>query len=43
MFDTSHTINHLSFGKEFPGKSYPLDGKHFKSEKGNKKKFYKSH
>ena len=34
LFDTSHTINHLSFGKAFPGKSYPLDGKHFKGDKG---------
>uniref|UniRef100_A0A915EDD6 Endoplasmic reticulum-Golgi intermediate compartment protein 3 n=1 Tax=Ditylenchus dipsaci TaxID=166011 RepID=A0A915EDD6_9BILA len=33
-FDTTHTINHLSFGKAYPGKSYPLDEKHFPSSKG---------
>lgn len=33
-FDTSHTINHLSFGKDFPGKQYPLDGKYFGNDKG---------
>lgn len=26
-FDASHTVNHISFGKSFPGKTYPLDGK----------------
>jgi hypothetical protein len=25
-FDVSHKINHLSFGKRFPGSYYPLDG-----------------
>jgi hypothetical protein len=33
-FDTTHTINHLSFGQSFPGKQYPLDGQSFASEKG---------
>jgi len=32
-FDTSHTITHLSFGKPYPGKEYPLDGKQFSSPK----------
>ncbi|VDM10326.1 unnamed protein product [Wuchereria bancrofti] len=32
-FDTSHTVNHLSFGNSFPGKVYPLDGKFFGSAK----------
>ncbi|KAE9413102.1 hypothetical protein Angca_008574, partial [Angiostrongylus cantonensis] len=29
VFDTGHRINHLSFGNEFPGKQYPLDGRDF--------------
>lgn len=33
-FDTSHVINHLSFGTPFPGKKYPLNGKHFAANKG---------
>uniref|UniRef100_A0A183C818 Endoplasmic reticulum-Golgi intermediate compartment protein 3 n=1 Tax=Globodera pallida TaxID=36090 RepID=A0A183C818_GLOPA len=33
-FDASHTINHLSFGKPFPGKMHPLDGKQFITNKG---------
>ncbi|CAJ0935614.1 unnamed protein product, partial [Mesorhabditis belari] len=33
-FDCSHTIHHLSFGTHYPGKSYPLDQKHFESAKG---------
>ncbi|KAL3121387.1 hypothetical protein niasHT_004971 [Heterodera trifolii] len=33
-FDASHTINHLSFGKPFPGKTHPLDGKQFITNKG---------
>jgi len=32
-FKTSHTIHHFSFGKPYPGKIYPLDGKRFGSEK----------
>ncbi|VDK27136.1 unnamed protein product [Gongylonema pulchrum] len=32
-FDTSHTINHLSFGKPYPRKVYPLDGRSFGSER----------
>ena len=24
-FDTSHTVNHLAFGQEFPGMTNPLD------------------
>ncbi|MCP9263210.1 Endoplasmic reticulum-Golgi intermediate compartment protein 3 [Dirofilaria immitis] len=26
-FDTSHRVNHFSFGNSFPGKVYPLDGR----------------
>ncbi|CAD6189055.1 unnamed protein product [Caenorhabditis auriculariae] len=33
-FDASHTINHVSFGNAYPGKTYPLDSKTFQSEKG---------
>ncbi|TKR81218.1 hypothetical protein L596_015128 [Steinernema carpocapsae] len=33
-FDTTHMINHLSFGSPFPGKVYPLDGKRFHAETG---------
>lgn len=33
-FDASHTINHLSFGRHFPGKQFPLDGRDFSSENG---------
>lgn len=33
-FDASHIFNHLSFGKPFPGKVYPLDGKRFVTDKG---------
>ncbi|PKA65118.1 Protein disulfide-isomerase 5-4 [Apostasia shenzhenica] len=29
-FNISHKINHLSFGKEFPGAVYPLDGAEWK-------------
>lgn len=25
-FNTSHVVNHLSFGDKYPGKAYPLDG-----------------
>lgn len=24
-FDTSHTVNHLSFGQDYPGMTNPLD------------------
>ncbi|VDN59192.1 unnamed protein product [Dracunculus medinensis] len=33
-FDASHIIRHLSFGIDYPGKNYPLDGKSFVSSKG---------
>ncbi|KJH46807.1 hypothetical protein DICVIV_07133 [Dictyocaulus viviparus] len=33
-FDTGHRINHLSFGDEYPGKQYPLNGKNFDEIKG---------
>lgn len=33
-FDASHTVNHISFGKTFPGKTYPLDGRANTEEKG---------
>lgn len=33
-FDTSHVINHLSFGNPYPGKLYPLNQKEFNTEKG---------
>uniref|UniRef100_A0A914V828 Endoplasmic reticulum-Golgi intermediate compartment protein 3 n=1 Tax=Plectus sambesii TaxID=2011161 RepID=A0A914V828_9BILA len=33
-FDTSHTINHLSFGNPYPGKAYPLDGRAFATKDG---------
>ncbi|KAI6217314.1 Endoplasmic reticulum-Golgi intermediate compartment protein 3 [Aphelenchoides fujianensis] len=33
-FNTTHTINALSFGAPFPGKNYPLNGKRFVSQKG---------
>lgn len=42
-FDTSHQFNHFSFGKPFPGKIYPLEGKEFLNSKGeffNFKTFY---
>lgn len=32
-FDTSHTINHFSFGKPYPGKTFPLDKKISHSDK----------
>lgn len=34
-FDASHIIRHLSFGIDYPGKNYPLDGKSFVSSKGS--------
>ncbi|KAH7704770.1 Serologically defined breast cancer antigen NY-BR-84 [Aphelenchoides avenae] len=33
-FDTTHIINHMSFGQAYPGKEYPLDGNTFTSNKG---------
>lgn len=33
-FDSSHTINHLSFGKPYPGKTHPLDGHGMHNERG---------
>nr|CAD2128448.1 unnamed protein product [Meloidogyne enterolobii] len=33
-FNTSHTINHLSFGQAFPGRRYPLDGRSVYTDKG---------
>uniref|UniRef100_A0A1I7XVP3 Endoplasmic reticulum-Golgi intermediate compartment protein 3 n=1 Tax=Heterorhabditis bacteriophora TaxID=37862 RepID=A0A1I7XVP3_HETBA len=33
-FDTSHLINHLSFGDSYPGKKYPMDGRRFDNNKG---------
>uniref|UniRef100_A0A8R1DPW7 Endoplasmic reticulum-Golgi intermediate compartment protein 3 n=1 Tax=Caenorhabditis japonica TaxID=281687 RepID=A0A8R1DPW7_CAEJA len=33
-FDASHTVNHVSFGKSFPGKAYPLDGKVNRENRG---------
>ncbi|PAV79680.1 hypothetical protein WR25_08613 isoform A [Diploscapter pachys] len=37
-FDASHTIHHFSFGKDYPGKAYPLDGKHVDQSHGELKK-----
>ncbi|KAF7627240.1 hypothetical protein Mgra_00009474 [Meloidogyne graminicola] len=33
-FNTSHTINHLSFGQHFPGRTDPLDGRSVYTDKG---------
>lgn len=33
-FDLSHRIRHLSFGAKIPGKTNPIDGTEFKTEKG---------
>ncbi|XP_053628893.2 endoplasmic reticulum-Golgi intermediate compartment protein 3 [Cherax quadricarinatus] len=35
-FDLSHRIRHLSFGVNIPGKTNPIDGTEFKTEKGPK-------
>ncbi|XP_069160300.1 endoplasmic reticulum-Golgi intermediate compartment protein 3-like [Procambarus clarkii] len=35
-FDLSHRIRHLSFGVNIPGKTNPIDGSEFKTEKGPK-------
>ncbi|XP_050727756.1 endoplasmic reticulum-Golgi intermediate compartment protein 3-like [Eriocheir sinensis] len=35
-FDLTHRIRHLSFGAKIPGKTNPIDGTEFKTEKGPK-------
>uniref|UniRef100_A0A0N4ZK95 Endoplasmic reticulum-Golgi intermediate compartment protein 3 n=1 Tax=Parastrongyloides trichosuri TaxID=131310 RepID=A0A0N4ZK95_PARTI len=36
QFDISHTINHISFGENYPGKKFPLNGKVFIDEEESK-------